>query len=77
MKPVMKQGGQRSAFTIVELLTVMSIIVILIGFTVAGSIYQLEARRKGKSKPQPARQRPPAQRRRPPVRRQGRPRRRY
>jgi len=34
MKPVMKQGGQRSAFTIVELLTVMSIIVILIGLLV-------------------------------------------
>jgi len=34
MKPVMKQSGQRSAFTIVELLTVMSIIVILIGLLV-------------------------------------------
>jgi type II secretory pathway pseudopilin PulG len=34
MKPVAKQSGQRAAFTIVELLTVMSIIVILIGLLV-------------------------------------------
>ena len=34
MKPVAKQVGQRRAFTIIELLTVMSIIVILIGLLV-------------------------------------------
>ncbi len=34
MKPVVKQPGKRAAFTIVELLTVMSIIVILIGLLV-------------------------------------------
>lgn len=34
MRPVAKHAGQRAAFTIVELLTVMSIIVILIGLLV-------------------------------------------
>lgn len=34
MKPVAQRAGQRAAFTIVELLTVMSIIVILIGLLV-------------------------------------------
>jgi type II secretory pathway pseudopilin PulG len=34
MKPIIKQSGKEAAFTIVELLTVMSIIVILIGLLV-------------------------------------------
>ena len=34
MKPVIKQTSQKKAFTIVELLTVMSVIIILIGILV-------------------------------------------
>ncbi|MHC4194048.1 MAG: DUF1559 domain-containing protein, partial [Planctomycetota bacterium] len=36
MKTIVKQSNRRAAFTIVELLTVMSVIIILIGILVPG-----------------------------------------
>ena len=36
MKPIAKQSDKKAAFTIVELLTVMSIIILLIGLLVPG-----------------------------------------